>query len=253
MRTYEVKQLLRERHKPPAWAYLEEVGNTTGYNVSRFADALAMSLYPSRGLDLHGFEVKVSRSDWVKELNSPEKAETICAYCDFWWIVAGSADIVKEGELPRTWGLLVVNDKGVLTVKQKAPKLEAKPMTKGLLAAILRRTCETLTPEARAKELMDIARKEGREEGRKFGEEQVKYKQSELDRLQEKVRTFEQASGVQLGSFWNGENIGRAVRAVLEGERNQPEERLRDVRRAAENVIKLCDKALEPEVLEKAA
>src|SRR5438876_1169784 len=71
------------------------------------ADALAMSLWPSRGLELHGFEIKASRADWRTELRNPETADEIATRCDRWWIVAGSADIVTDGELPPTWGLLV--------------------------------------------------------------------------------------------------------------------------------------------------
>lgn len=77
-----VFELLRRRYPAPAWAFLEEVRNQTGYaRTIRTADALAMSLYPSRGLHLHGFEVKVSRADWFRELNDPKKAEEIAAYC----------------------------------------------------------------------------------------------------------------------------------------------------------------------------
>jgi hypothetical protein len=59
--------LLAARYCAPAWAIFYEVANATGANGSRYADAVAMSLYPSRGLELHGFEVKKSRWDWVRE------------------------------------------------------------------------------------------------------------------------------------------------------------------------------------------
>jgi len=32
-----------------------------------------MDLWPSGGLEIHGHEVKVSRSDWLRELKEPEK------------------------------------------------------------------------------------------------------------------------------------------------------------------------------------
>src|SRR4051812_4949848 len=90
----------------PEYAILKEVAKGTGTNGGRYADAVAMSLYPSRGLHLYGFEVKTSRADWLSELKSPRKAEDIACFCDFWYLVIGSNDIVKVGELPETWGLI---------------------------------------------------------------------------------------------------------------------------------------------------
>ena len=45
-------------------------------------------VWPSRGLYLHGFEIKVHRNDWLRELKNPAKAEEIAGYCHFWWVVA---------------------------------------------------------------------------------------------------------------------------------------------------------------------
>ena len=78
---------LRKRYIAPEWALLFNVANGTGARQYRYADAIGMSLYPSRGLEIHGFEVKISKSDWKREAADPEKAETIAAYCDRWWVV----------------------------------------------------------------------------------------------------------------------------------------------------------------------
>jgi len=78
----DVLDALRYRHRPPAWAFLEKVRNGTGYQRdARTADAIAMSVWPSRGLTLHGFEVKVVRGDWLRELRDPEKADEFFKYC----------------------------------------------------------------------------------------------------------------------------------------------------------------------------
>ena len=139
---------LKERFCAPAWALIPHVRNGTGYQrtTPRTADAIAMSLWPSRGLELHGFEVKVSRADWVKELENPAKAESICRFCDRWWLTVGDAEIVWAGELPPTWGLLVPKgDK--LVAKVEAPKLEAMPGDRLFLAALLRKTVEVSADE----------------------------------------------------------------------------------------------------------
>lgn len=77
-----VFQWLRKTFKPPAYIVLGEVRNTTGYaRRVRIADALVLSTWPSRGLYIHGFEIKSSRNDWLREFGAPEKAEEIFQFC----------------------------------------------------------------------------------------------------------------------------------------------------------------------------
>jgi hypothetical protein len=89
MTAKELTKLLSERYKGPEYAFLPQVRNQTGYGNTRdgirTADGLALSLYPSRGIHLHGFEIKVSRSDWLTEKAFPAKADAIGKYCHFWW------------------------------------------------------------------------------------------------------------------------------------------------------------------------
>ena len=134
--------LLRARYAAPEYAFLPQVRSRTGYGGPiRTADAMAMSLYPSRGLLLHGFEVKVSRSDWLRELKEPDKAEEMARHCDRWWIVVNDERVVAPGELPPTWGLLVPR-RAALTVKVDAPPLEAAPMTRAFMAALMRNVAD---------------------------------------------------------------------------------------------------------------
>ena len=73
--TEDLMHALRNKYDDNGWSYafLEQVGTGTGYKCTRWADALAVQLWESRGLSITGFEVKVSRSDWVKEMKHPEK------------------------------------------------------------------------------------------------------------------------------------------------------------------------------------
>ncbi len=106
-----------------------------------------MSTWPSRGLGLFGIEIKVSRGDWLRENKNPEKADEVAAYCDHWVVAVGDESIVKDGELPAQWGLLVPGKHpGTLRMKQPPGKLEAKPMSRSFLARILRKTLEVAVP-----------------------------------------------------------------------------------------------------------
>src|SRR3546814_15144887 len=74
MNTAQINAALRARFCAPEWALLFNVGNATGATQRRWADAVAMNLYPSRGLELPGFDVKASRSDWLLEPKQPDKS-----------------------------------------------------------------------------------------------------------------------------------------------------------------------------------
>jgi hypothetical protein len=102
-------------------------------------------LVPSSGHVVHGFEVKVSRSDWLTELKDPEKAEAFKPYCDHWWLVTPTADIVR-GDLPEGWGHLVTSTReggSFLRIRKSAPRLAREPMPFEMTAAWLRATAKT--------------------------------------------------------------------------------------------------------------
>src|ERR1051326_3693427 len=135
MTTPELRNLIRARYAPPEYGLLFEVGDATGAATSRHADAVAMSIWPSRGLEVIGMECKVYRSDWTKELRNPAKAESIWQYCDRWYLVVSDKDMVKEGELPPTWGLLAPKGNS-LRIVVDPPKLGPKPLTRSFVAAM---------------------------------------------------------------------------------------------------------------------
>lgn len=139
--------LLAARHVAPAWAFLRHVADGTGVNKRRTADAMAMSLWPSRGLELHGFEVKSYRGDWLRELKAPAKADELASRCHRWWVVAPGLDVVRLEEVPRTWGLLVADGRG-LKVAIDAPAREPLPLDYPFLAALLRRAAEAFSERA---------------------------------------------------------------------------------------------------------
>jgi hypothetical protein len=81
------------------------VGNGTGQTqkVRRWADMVVMETWPSRGLTIHGLEIKTDRRDWQRELAQPDKAAEMARFCDCWSIAAPKG-VVLEGEIPDGWG-----------------------------------------------------------------------------------------------------------------------------------------------------
>jgi hypothetical protein len=203
-----------KRYPAPAYALFFEVHNSTGYSRSRSADALAMGLWPSRGLELHGFEFKVSRGDWLNELKNPAKAESIAKYCDYWWLVCGDESVAKKDEIPTKWGHLNLKGNRLMSMKD-APKLEAEQITRGFLAAILRRQHENVleAPEVRAK--LESMRKEMKDQEKDKWSFEAKEQAEELERLKSTVAEFELRSGIKIGHKWQAGKVGDAVREVM--------------------------------------
>jgi hypothetical protein len=132
------------------WAFATHVRCSAGFGqggLIRTADAVAMDLWPSTGLEIHGHEVKVSRSDWLAELKQPTKCEPVRRYCDRWWLVVADRSIVKAGELPDGWGLMAVSGERV-RVLVKAPKLKPEPIGRDFIAPLLRAAMKTVRREA---------------------------------------------------------------------------------------------------------
>lgn len=104
----------------PGGTFLTEVQSARG--GSRL-DALFLGFVGSRGHHLHGHEIKCSRSDWLRELDRPDKAEWWHARTHRWWVVANGPRVVKQAELPPGWGLLIPSAKSkvrMLTVVDAA-------------------------------------------------------------------------------------------------------------------------------------
>jgi hypothetical protein len=209
--------MLRARFVPDEYALIPRVPDATAGQKSRTADAVAMCLWPSRGLELHGFELKSSRADWLVERKNPAKAEAMARWCDRWWLVVSDDAHVHPGELPSTWGLLAVKA-GKLKVMHSAPKLggaipdHLRPFVAGLL-----RAAQDASP---LDEQLKAARLEGHRIGDKGANERaqrdIRKLRDELEALQRNLAEFEAASGIHI-SRYNAGKLGEAVKFVLAG------------------------------------
>ena len=215
---HQLYQPIKQRFKPPAWVTFSEVSDGTGVNIARYADAIAMSIWPSRGYDLLGFEIKVSRSDWLKELNDPSKSWPIQRFCNAWWVVAADDDIVKDGELPPTWGLMVPKG-NKLRVVRKAPNLKPERMDRAFIASILRRQYQC--QEVLSRKAVENALGHRVDSNTAARQEAIDLRarvrdlECENNALRSSMADFEKVSGIQL-SRWNGGNMGKLVKAFQE-------------------------------------
>lgn len=146
VKTEEVRAALRREYTRQDCAIIFEVPNgmASGRNNngrSAFCDAIVCNFWRSRGFEMEGFEIKVSRSDWQRELQMPRKAESHFERCDRWWLItpANGVPIAKPDEIPGPWGWMQVKANGDLHVAKKAPKLvPARPFDLEFAFALVR-------------------------------------------------------------------------------------------------------------------
>jgi hypothetical protein len=247
-----LRQALRKEYPLPQYAVLYEVANGMGATMSGYADAIVMGLFPSRGLHIHGFEIKMSRPDWLRELKNPAKAEGVAKYCDYFWLLVSEEGIASKDEVPPTWGMYLLSGKHLEVVK-KPKKLPAIPPDRTFMGAMLRRANEMADRErARAQEKIDKDEvvRQARKEAEKFAEErfqtEFKIAAREHESLKHQVEEFEKASGIKI-DMWHGRKMGEAVSLLsrLQGSRDidslsylakELEDRIRDVRRGADEL-----------------
>lgn len=210
-----IPQLLRARYPVQSHALFFEVQSATAYKGHQRADAVAVGLWPSRGLDVIGFEFKTHRSDWLRELKSPDKAEEIFQFCDRWYLVADD-NVAKVDEIPETWGWLTpVGDK--LRETKAAPALSAKPLAREFVASLMR-LAQKERDTAAAKPTADVEAR--------VREEMFDQHKAELDRLrsqledarkerQAEIKEIENHLGVKLGRWsYPVESVGASLRLL---------------------------------------
>ncbi len=223
MKTAELLNKLSKKYPAPMYAFLGQVRNHTGYSGSdgtRTADAMSLGLWPSRGCYLHGFELKVSRPDWLHEFKKPEKAEPITKYCDMFSLVVADISIVDIEEVSKNWGIMAIKN-GVLKTIREAPLLKPKPLTREFLAGFLRRFTEEkdnlYTPTVEVDKIIE-EKVEAQIQSRIYASNRTA---EEYDKLVANIKKFEEASGVNLEELkwgWNTpEKIGDAVKVIMDG------------------------------------
>lgn len=233
------------RWSQPEYAIMWEVAPATGAATGRirYADAVIMSLWPSRGQELHGVEIKISRSDWMRESKDPTKAERIAAYCDRWYVHTTPGVIRDLSEVPPAWGVREFDGKRWSTLREAA-LTEAKPTDRGFLAALLRRADEGMRGEiANQARRMTEAQTEAYE---KRVAEAVEHVNRERGFAQKTIAEFEEASGLNKRDVTLGgaKQIGRLVKLVSAAGVNSQWKGIQKIRKETALALKIMDAAI---------
>lgn len=140
--TNDIAAAIRGRYGD-GWLVLDQVANAPGFGGSRRLDHLAVGVWGSNGARTIGLEVKVQRSDWLRELDQPEKHEAFRKHvCEFWFVVAKG--VAQKAEVPVGCGLLELRGSKLVAVvrAQQAQVTPGPQLVAAILRAVVRRSDE---------------------------------------------------------------------------------------------------------------
>jgi hypothetical protein len=175
------------------WVAMEEV---TPPRCQRRFDLIAINGWESGNREVHGVEIKVSRSDFLAEMKDPAKSKPLAALCNRYWL-ACPPGVAEANEVPASWGMLVVHDSQVRQAKA-APDLDPVPWSDATWRCMLWRCAQRTTTRRE----LSIAESAGYERRRREDEAAQIRRESEAKRRaeaeQSRIKIWEDATGVAI-------------------------------------------------------
>jgi len=211
----DVNELLWRRYTDRGeYVVLFDVPDVVGVTSKRRCDAIALGMWGSTGRLIHGFEVKVSRSDWLRELKDVTKADPFIEQCDRWWLVTGNDGVAKLEEIPVAWGWMTATKHG-LRVQRPAQPLPRHELLRRLWAfALIRRAADRGDPNSEEFRIsMEQHRKSVEERCEAELQLQIARLSPAYEELKKRVEAFEKESGMSLQD-WRLGNVGKLARAI---------------------------------------
>lgn len=148
MNSTDLKNLIMAKHPLPEWATFAELRNCTGFSKKvRIIDVATFNTYPSKSKRI-AYEIKIYRSDFIKELEQPEKRKWCEELFHETYFVC-LPEVCKPEEVPEGWGLYYPTKNG----KQLRRKIIAKhrdipeDIPYLFTLSVIRRMCEQLDVE----------------------------------------------------------------------------------------------------------
>jgi hypothetical protein len=126
-------------------SYVEEFRAGTGYapGSERYLDAWVIGCYPSSGLVKTAIEVKISRSDFGREIKNPTKRDSALRISNLFYF-ATPKGLIAEKELPDDCGLIEVDAlTGKASITVEAPFREIGVPSWVFVASLARRAAKS--------------------------------------------------------------------------------------------------------------
>lgn len=141
MRAIDIVDLLKKKHKCEiGWMVITELRRSPGWVEERTIDVFALHQWPSEGFKRIAYEIKISNSDFKREIKQPRKRKSFREISNEFYFVA-PAGIIDLDQVPTDCGLIEVTPEGELVKTVDSLWLESNPDW-NIVAALVRRALE---------------------------------------------------------------------------------------------------------------
>jgi hypothetical protein len=176
----------------------------------RRADAVYLSFTRARGHAIDVHEVKVTRGDFLRELDRPQKAEAWWKYSSRWWIVSPHPTITPPDLLPEGWGLMCPGRRGRRFTVIQAPAVRHPTVDLTLLIELAKRLdLDRARLVGQAEREAEYARRELQLQAKR--EERLTGPTDEQQRRLEALADLERLTGVRLTAPGSWHPAGRTA------------------------------------------
>jgi len=148
------------------WVVLEQVPDGTSMHQRRWIDVAAFSMWLKNGLSRVAFEVKVDRSDFLRELNNPVK-HAWCQECFHLFYFVAPKGVIQVEELPPGVGWLYPRGERLCTARQ-AKRNPSPRLDDVLLAGFMRAAGKELNRDKAAQFGAMLAAHDGYRSAQRF-------------------------------------------------------------------------------------
>lgn len=155
MKTQEIIDALYKYYRQRGYLCLHELRPGTGYSAGGAAggiDFWCMHQWPSERFTRVSIEIKVSRSDYLREKRDPRKQDSALRHSNLLYFAA-PVGLISAWELRSDAGLIEVNDDGSVRELRPAPWRDVDRPSLSFFASVMRRL-EALRHEAEMRAML---------------------------------------------------------------------------------------------------
>lgn len=182
---------------------------------TRRIDVVAFGMPGSTGCRIIAIELKVSRGDWLRELQNFQKSEAWANEADGYLVVTPKG-VIKDGELPQGWGHLEWTGTKLMTRAHALYREHRGEMSRELAMRIIRRAHEDVDQALRTERhrMEAEVRKKVEERLRDQHEMAVRSLRADLAAREQELREIYAAAGIER-RMWNSHEKMLAACAAL--------------------------------------
>ncbi len=237
--SHDLNQAIRSRYEAPEWLVEQEVTLD-----GRRLDAVAFGMW--KDYRVVGFEIKVSRGDWLRELASFQKSEGWMEVVDAFYVVT-PPKLVKVEELPVGWGLLELTGSRMMTRAHSNLKSPGRTLPREVCARFLSRMLKREADSDRTAmwKAREELRAEVQESIRRDAERKTQHERDELKLLRNQVDELADIMGIKPREWDKHRSMIRAAATVSDALKNGGLHHLRRQLDQAREVFKVQHERIE--------